>query len=330
VKYARLLEYVGGQPWAIHPAKLSEILEVLAFRAAGHEFTPTEIAARIGGAASPTGLGRASGGVAVIPIRGVIAHRMGGMRDSSGGTSTEAIAQMFRQAQADTSIGSILFDVDSPGGTVTGCMELAAEIFAARGRKRVTAISNGTCASAAYWIASQADEIVSIPSGETGSIGVVFPHQDLSAALEKQGVKVTVFRAGLHKWEGNAWEPLSEQAAATIQKRVNDVYAQFVSDVARGRRVTTAVVRNGYGEGRLVDAKAAKAAGLIDRIATVDATIGGSLGGRTSAGALRASADDDEVRRRRMVKFGADDDQRRRMIKFSDDEADRLRRMEKF
>lgn len=317
MKYGRIVEYVASSLWAITEQKMAEIVEVLAFRAAGQEFTPDEIQARIGGGVERPSAGR-SGAVAIIPIRGTIAHRMSGMEMGSGGVSCESISQMLRAAMADESVGSIVLDIDSPGGTVTGLQELAAEIRAARESKRIVAVANGMMASAAYWLGSQASEVVSIPSGEAGSKGVVMPHKDLSAALEKEGIKVRVFRSTKHKWAGNPFEPLTDEQAAEIQERVDAAGLQFDKDVAAGRGVSVADVRNGFGEGRMLTAKDAKAAGLIDRIATMDETIARLMGRRAVAvGGPRA---EDEA-----VELVADVP----VVELAD-ETDRLRRMERF
>ena len=278
MKYSHILSYVARTPWAIAEDKMHEILSVLAFRASGGTFTPAEIEARIGG--SSPAQARTQGAVAVIPIRGVIAHRMGSMDDTSGGTSTERIGAILKQVASDESVGTIVYDIDSPGGTVPGVQELAAQMFALRGVKRQVAQVNSLAASAAYWLASQADEIVSIPSGMAGSIGVFTVLEDLSAALEREGVKVDVIRAGKYKAEGNPFEPLSDEGRAHIQGQVDTAYAQFVKDVARGRGVTVADVKAGYGEGRALTAQAAKAAGLIDRIDTLDGTLAKLTGRR--------------------------------------------------
>ena len=296
MKYPLAVHYVASNLWAMLPSKMSEMLAVLAYRAAGHQFTAEEIKARIGDfVESPVaqtllasaGQGRSQGGgVAIIPVRGVIAHRMSALEESSGGTSAEGIAQMLRAAMADASVGTIVLDIDSPGGTVAGVAELAGELFAMRGQgKKIVAQVNSLAASAAYWLAAQCDEIVCLPSGMAGSIGVFTVHQDLSAALAKEGVDVTLISAGKYKVEGNPFEPLSEDAKAFIQARVDEAYAQFIKDVARGRGVTPAAVRNGYGEGRALTAKDAKAAGLIDRIATMDETIARLTGRKSSGGA---------------------------------------------
>jgi signal peptide peptidase SppA len=313
IQYPRIVHYVASQLWAIEPEKLKEILAVLAFRAAGHTFTAEEIKARIGdGGGSPTASSR--GSVAIIPVRGVIAHHMGGMDESSGGTSCERIAAMIDQVASDPSVATLLYDFDTPGGTVTGVETLAAKMFALRGVKRQIAMVNGMCASAGYWLAAQCDEIVSLPDGLTGSIGVRWtPHQDLSAALEKEGIVVTEIFAGKYKTEGTPFQALSPEAKAFKQGQADTVYDTFVHAVARGRDVSVSAVRNGYGEGRVLFGKEAKAAGLIDRIGTWEATIGrlvgkgsGGLKAEGELGELAALADsgeceNDRARRSRLL-----------------------------
>lgn len=274
MKYGHVLSYVVSVPWAILPVKLQEIVAVLAHRAAGETLTPAEIRARLEAARSREPASVASDRrVAVIPMRGVLAHRMGLFEESSGGSSAEGIGRALHAAAADPSVETIVYDVDSPGGTVPGIQELAADMYALRGKKRQIAQVNSLAASAAYWLATQADEIVSTPSGSVGSIGVFAVHEDLSAALEQEGVKVTLVSAGRYKLEGNPLQALSEEGLAVMQQRVAAAYAQFVSDVARGRGVPAATVTAGYGEGRVLSASDAMAAGLIDRIATMDETL---------------------------------------------------------
>lgn len=289
MKYTHILRYVASTLWAIQPAKLRELLDVLAFRAAGHEFTPEEIQARLGAGGGSTSAAT-RGALAVIPVRGVIAHRMGSLDDSSGGTSCERIGAMIAQVAADPGIGTIVYDFDTPGGTVPGVQELAAQMFALRGQKTQIAMVNGLAASAGYWLASQCDEIVCLPSGLTGSIGVFTVHEDVSKALAQEGIDVTLIFAGKYKLEGNPFEPLGAEATAVLQDRVDTFYGQFVKDVARGRGVSQASVRDGYGQGRALGVKDALKAGLIDRVGTMDDTIGG-LVGRPSADALKAATD---------------------------------------
>ena len=86
---------------------------------------------------------------------------------------TEAFGAAFDRAAADSSIGAIVLNIDSPGGSVYGVEELADKIYKARGTKPVYAVANSLAASAAYWIGSAASQLYVTPSGEVGSIGVL-------------------------------------------------------------------------------------------------------------------------------------------------------------
>jgi signal peptide peptidase SppA len=158
---------------------------------------------------------------------------------------------------------------------VTGVDELSKMIYDARGSKPIVAVANHLMASAAYWIGTAADELVVTPSGEVGSIGVFAAHQDVSAAMEKEGVKTTLISAGKYKTEGNPFEPLTDEAHASIQARVDDYYSMFTKAVARNRGVNVADVRGGFGEGRVVGAQQAVSLGMADRVATLDDVISG-------------------------------------------------------
>lgn len=286
--FPRVSRLVAEHPWAILPERLETILDVLDLHAAaGRPLTPEEIEARVG-SPPPAPAVRNVEAVAVIPIMGVMAHRMNLMTAMSGGTSTDVLAQQFRTAQKDPDVKSILLDVDSPGGSVFGMQELADEIYAARGRKPVVAIANATAASAAYWIASQADQFVMTPSGMVGSIGVIATHVDRSKQADMLGVKHTFITAGKYKGEGADVEPLSDPARADMQSKVDAYYAAFVRAVARGRGVSAATVREGMGEGRTVTAKEAVAAGMVDGVATFDQTLSGMLSGRKKLGGIAA------------------------------------------
>jgi signal peptide peptidase SppA len=279
---------IGATPWAIQPTTLDALV---AFLGSGQEVTRKTAAARIGGARAPARSSSPAAGVMVIPVYGIITQHSGQVDDFWGmvGTSTESIGAMFDVAIAHQDVGTVVLDIDSPGGTVYGVPELAAKIYAARGKgKRIVAVADSLAASAAWWLASQADEVVASPSAEVGSIGVYSAHIDTTGAQEQAGFKVTVISAGRFKAEGALGQPLTDAAKAAEQARVDTMYGMFVADVARGRGVDSMRVRTGYGEGRIVGAKAALAAGMVDRVATVQETIGryvGRAGGRGGASA---------------------------------------------
>lgn len=263
-----VVRFVRETPWAILPSALEPILELVEVKAAGGDFTPEEIEARIGGR-RPTGP-RAVGSIAMIPIQGAIVPRANLMQEISGGTSLEVFTGSLMEAVADPAVSAIVLDVNSPGGSVAMVTETAARIRAARASKPIVAVANTMAASAAYHLIAQADEVVVTPSGMVGSIGVFIAHQEISGLEEKAGVKTTLISAGKHKVAGNEFEPLSEEGRADLQAIVDELYAMFVSDVARGRGVPVAQVREGYGEGRIVTAREALALGMVDAVETID------------------------------------------------------------
>lgn len=275
--YPHITRLVMEQPWAILPGHLAMIRDLVQMRSAGERFSDDEIRERIEAARPPASQRRAQrqaqAGVAVIPVHGTIVPKASVMTEISGGTSIADLRGMFAAAMGDPDVGSIVFDVDSPGGAVDLVPEFAADIRAARGRKPMLAVSNTMMASAAYWLASQADEVAVSPSSLTGSIGVFAAHQDLSAAMEQIGVKTTFISAGKYKTEGNSSQPLEGEARDHIQSLVDSAYAMFTADVSKGRRVSVASVRGGMGEGRVLDAKTAVSEGLADRVATLEQTI---------------------------------------------------------
>lgn len=272
-RYPQVMRIVSETAWAIRPQTLAVIQTLLAMRARGERLEPAEIQARIG--ATPTREASPVASVAVIPIYGTILPRASMFSNISGGggTGVDAVSAAFAQAVADDSIGAILLDVDSPGGSCYMIPEFASEIRDARGSKPIIAIANTCAASAAFWIASQADEVVVSPSGIVGSIGVYAAHEDISAQLEQDGIAMTLIKAGKFKAEGNPFEPLSDDAREWMQGFVDATYAKFVADVASGRGVSAETVRNGYGQGRVVTADDALAEGMVDEIATFEETV---------------------------------------------------------
>lgn len=287
MRYAHLLLAVASEFWAIDEDKLDQVVAFLALQAAGEKMSAEEVQARITKQAERD-VARRDGSVAVLPLRGVIANRMNMMSDISGGTSSEGFGKMFDAAVADDGVKAIVIDVDSPGGLVSGTDELSSKIFAARGSKPVIAHVNATAASAAYWIATAADEMVLSPSAEVGSIGVISVHDDVSAALEKAGVKKTVISAGKFKGEGAPFMPLGDEARAHRQEKADFYHDRFIRRVAENRNVPISAVREGFGQGRMVTAEAAISQGMADKIATLDDTVA-RFGAPPAPGASRRS-----------------------------------------
>jgi len=264
-------------PWALMPERLQAMAGVLTRWSAGEP--PTDEAMFqiqsdrvLRDTRKQMAAANAGSGIAVLPLYGVVTQRGNMIDDISGpgSTSTQQFTSALRQVLADDTVGQILIDIDSPGGSVYGVAELASEIVKARAQKPVVAVANSLSASAAYWIGCSASEFYVTPGGEVGSIGVWQAHFDYSKALEEEGVKTTLVSAGKFKVEGNPYVPLDPEAQAFMQSRVDDYYNAFIQAVAVGRGVSVDDVRNGMGEGRVLGADAALAQRMVDGIASFD------------------------------------------------------------
>lgn len=211
--------------------------------------------------------GSKGGAVALLQLRGVATHSID---YPPYAFSTMLLERDMRALAADDKVETIAMIVDSPGGQVTGTPEAGDAIYAAAKKKKVVAIVNPLCASAAYWLASQASEIIAVKSADVGSIGVYMVHTDCSKFNEQQGTKYTYIFAGKHKVEGNSDEPLSDEAKAYYQSETDSIYRDFIKAVARGRNVSVEKVEADFGQGRCMMAPVAKRQGLIDHVATLD------------------------------------------------------------
>lgn len=307
---AHYLLSAHGDPWAIEPTRMKSYLRTMIVS----DMTADEADRRTGPTtvrffdceAQPLTLGenadldpmaaieaavrtrKTARAIAVIPMLGPITQRPGLFSAFFGGVSTEKFGRAFDDLVSNPSIGAIVIDADTPGGEVSGTPELASKIFRARGTKPIVTVANGWLASAGFWIGTAAGEVVVSPSGSVGSIGVRTMHVDVSKMLEEWGEKVTLISAGRFKTEANPFEPLGAEAKKFLQSQVDRIDGEFVSAVATHRGVTPTVVRNGFGEGRMLGSKDAKAAGMIDRIDTLEGTIarlGGGLVERANAAA---------------------------------------------
>jgi signal peptide peptidase SppA len=257
--------FVHGIPWALEARSLAVLSKTgtcdsFARRIAAVERRPGQAGEKVGY-------------VAVIPVRGVITKRESLRQKILGGTSIQALTAQFRKALNDRGVVAIIFDFDSPGGEISGTMELADEILRARDKKQIAAVANSAALGAAYWLASSAGELAVAPSGYVGSIGMEMLHTDYSVALAKSGIKITILKAGRFKTEGNESEPLSAGARDDMQKKMDSYYGQFVDAVARGRGTNAKRVRSKFGQGRSVLAGQAFRAGMVDGIETLDQMI---------------------------------------------------------
>lgn len=303
--YRQLLAMLNDQPLALMPSRIEQLTATLA----GVDLD-TAVADDL--AATVRANPQAQGSVAVIPLVGMTQKREDIWTRYGFAVSMDAFVRQVQQAVNDPGIKAVIFDVDSPGGLADGCQEASDAIRGMRGSKPIVAVANTLMASAAYHVGCAADEVVGSPSSGIGSIGVWTMHVDASKMYADAGINVTLISAGKYKVLGNEFEPLTDEAKARIQSRIDQRYDLFVNSVAKNRGVTAAAVRVGYGEGEVLLASDAKAAGLIDRVATLDETIRRFAGGSSGSGARADSGEGGDVEAAATVPNGESARQRER------------------
>jgi ClpP class serine protease len=258
-------DLVSAQPWAITPAML-EIIGAIARR---ENDAPEAVEARIGRPLQNARKVTLRGNVAVVPVTGPVFRYANLMTEISGATSLEVLAKDFTAALDDPAVSSIVLNIDSPGGQAAGISEFASMVRGAK--KTVVAYIDGSGASAAYWIAAAASEIVVSKTGEVGSIGAVVA---IDPARAKTGMVEIVSSQSPKKRP----DITTDEGRSQIQSRIDQLAQVFVEDVAAYRGVSVETVLAKFGQGDMRMGAEAVAIGMADRVATLEEVIAGLAG----------------------------------------------------
>ena len=258
-----LMSRVVGTPLLIAKPKLDVILDVMHRKLSGQAMQSPQQSLHHGG------FSFAEGGVAIIPVMGTLVRRSSFMSAESGLTSYHHIETMAEDAFADPAVNAVLLEIDSCGGEAGGVFDLAEKLrrLARSSRKPLWAVADEAALSAAYAIASAAEQIWLTRTAEVGSIGVVAVHTDQSAADKEMGLSYSFIHAGRHKIDANPHEPLSASARERIQRDVDALHQQFAALVAGHRNLSPSAVLGT--EAAVYRGQAAITAGLADRVGTL-------------------------------------------------------------
>jgi len=248
--------------WCMERSKLQQLV---------NEITESNFADAAGFLASP-GLSvsasiESSGGIAKIPIHGVIMKRVPSAFAFLGieATSTEDTERAIRTAMANPDIKGIELSIDSPGGTIQGVQQLANMINAEKEHKPINAKVSDMAASAAYWIASQATSIEANSAALVGSIGVYRVLVDSSEAAAMNGLKINMLSSGDHKGVGTPGVKITDDQLEDEQRIVDGAAMMFKQSIAKGRDLKMKEVEK-MATGQTWFAEDAKRMGLIDKI----------------------------------------------------------------
>ena len=178
-----------------------------------------------------------SNAVAFIPVHGILTKRASLFDDLLGMTSYDALQESILIAATNPNVETIILDIDSPGGEISGLFDLCDFIVKLREEKNIIALVNESAFSAGYAIASCANEILLNQTAGVGSIGVIATHVDQSSYDAKQGLQYTSVYAGQHKNDLNPHTPITEDAKSNLQLEVDRLYGLFTQLVSRNRNL---------------------------------------------------------------------------------------------
>lgn len=257
----RFWNYATGTPWAMTEPSLDTVLTI----AKREQDSIEAITERLGRPLEHSHQITMYGQTAVLPVTGPLFRYANLFTAISGATSYEVLACELGQALDNPAVQSIILDIDSPGGEVNGCAELANLIYQARERKPIIAYCSGDAASGAYWIASSCERIVISETASLGSIGVV--------GIYKRSNDTEQFEIVSSQSPYKRLDPQDEGDRARLQSRIDALAEIFISAVAKHRGLDPPTVKAQFGEGDLLIGAKAVAQGLADSISTLAQTL---------------------------------------------------------
>jgi len=263
----RVIGEIRAHPWAIKAETLEYIEECVANALAGRNDAEhlEAVATRIGRPLDNAGNGvEVRGPVAILDINGPIYRYAPVFSSISAATSIEMLTQDFQKALDSRAIEQILLRIDSPGGQIDGVEQLAHIIREGSTKKPVTAYVDGDAGSAAYWLAAAAPRIVASLTSRLGSVGVVASVTDNRAAQERQGVKR--YEIVSSRAPNKRPDVATEAGRSQIQELVDSLEAVMLDQIAAFRSTTVDTVAANFGQGKMLIASDAVAAGMADEI----------------------------------------------------------------
>jgi protease-4 len=171
------------------------------------------------------------------------------------------IQSSISQAESDSSVSSIVIDVNSPGGSPVASEEIMNSIKSRQ--KPIVVWISDVGASGAYLASSSADKIIASPSSMVGSIGVIMQITDLSKYYQENGINISSIKAGQYKDMGADYQPLTTTERNMLQGMVNQDYDHFIDIVSTNRNLTKNYTES-IAQGKIYTGTQAKKLKLVD------------------------------------------------------------------
>jgi protease-4 len=182
------------------------------------------------------------------------------------------VRDYLSRAEKDKAVKAIVLRIESPGGEIEPCQEILLEIERVKETKAIVVSMGGMAASGGYYISTQADKIVALPTTMTGSIGVISQLVNIEGLLDKLGIQIETFKGGKYKDMYWGYRELTPEEDEIMQAMVDEYYEQFIDVVAEGRGLSKEEVRN-LATGQLYSGTKAKELGLVDELGDLDTAL---------------------------------------------------------
>ena len=191
-----------------------------------------------------------------------------------GGTGYVDIISAAKTLENDPSIETVRLAMDTPGGTIAGMDQARQALESLASKKKVVAENHGMIASAGYYLATAANEIVAMsPLAKTGSIGVIMAGLDFSDMMARDGVKrIKIVSKNAPNKQA---DPTTPHGAGVLQDEVDAMERVFIQKITEGRNTTEADVIENFGQGGMLiaqdpdsDKPDALKVGMIDKVIT--------------------------------------------------------------
>jgi protease-4 len=214
---------------------------------------------------------QAAGKIVVIPLSGTITTEDTSLLSSSTITP-KLVREYLTKAEEDTAVKAIILRIESPGGEIAPCQEILLEIERVKETKPIVVSMGGMAASGGYYISTQANKIVALPTTQTGSIGVISAVINVEELLEKLGIQIEIFKGGKYKDMYWGFRELTPEEEEIMQGMIDEYYEHFIDVVAEGRGLSEEEVRN-LATGQIYTGTKAKELGLVDELGDLNTAI---------------------------------------------------------
>ena len=211
-----------------------------------------------------------TGKIVVIPLTGSITTDQSSLL--SGPVITpDLVSHYLTRAEKDPAVKAVILRIESPGGEIAPCQEIlwAIERFKETKSVPVVVSMGGTAASGGYYISTEADKIVALPTTMTGSIGVISAVINIKELLDKLGIQIEMFKGGKYKDMYWGFRELTPEEQEIMQALIDEYYEDFVAVVAEGRGLSKEEVRS-LATGQIYTGTQAKELGLVDELGDLD------------------------------------------------------------